>query len=100
IKGEFKNTKHNETDTKGKPVTLRYKDVADTTFSVVLANFSNEGYNSNITLAQVFWIENEKAQKLLIISSKPLTIKEHFLDIENARELRKRIKGLSFIEYE
>lgn len=103
IKGEFKNTKNDETDAKGKAVkavTLRYKDLNDTTFSVVLANFSNVGYASNITLAQVFWIENDKAQKLLIISNKPLTIKEHFSNIENARELRKRMKSLSYIEYE
>jgi len=100
IKGEYKNTKNNETDAKGKPVTLRYKDENDTTFSVVLANFSNVGYQSNITLAQVFWIENDKAQKLLIISNKPLTVKEYFSNIENARELRKRIKALPFIEYE
>ncbi len=100
IKGEYKNTKNEETDTKGKPVTLRYKDENDTTFTVVLANFSNIGYKSNITLAQVFWIENDKAQKLLIISNKPLTVKEHFNDLENARELRKRIKALPYIEYE
>jgi len=78
IKGEYKNTKKDETDAKGKAVTLRYKDTSDTTFSVVLANFSNVGYATNITLAQVFWIENDKAQKLLIISNKPLTVKEHF----------------------
>jgi uncharacterized protein YPO0396 len=100
IKGEYKNTKNEDTATKGKAITLRYKDASDTTFSVVLANFSNLGYNSNITLAQVFWIENEKAQKLLIISNKPLTIKEHFSNIENVRELKKRLKSLSYIEYE
>lgn len=100
IKGEYKNTKNDDATTKGKAVTLRYKDTADTTFSVVLANFSNVGYASNITLAQVFWIDNEKAQKLLIISNKPLTVKDHFSDIENARELRKRIKALPYIEYD
>lgn len=100
IKGEYKNTKNDDPNTKGKAVTLRYKDATDTTFSVVLANFSNVGYASNITLAQVFWIDNDKVQKLLIISHKPLTVKEHFSNIENARELRKRIKALPYIEYE
>ena len=100
IKGEYKNTKDDDTNTKGKAVTLRYKDTTDTTFSVVLANFSNAGYASNITLAQVFWIDNDKVQKLLIISHNPLTVKEHFSDIENARELRKRLKALPYIEYE
>lgn len=100
IKGEYKNTKSELANTKGTAVTLRYKDAADTTFSVVLANFSNTGYTSNITLAQVFWIENEKVQKLLIISTKPLTIKEHFANIDDAKELRKRMRALPFIAYE
>jgi len=100
IKGEYKNTKNEESETKRKAVSLRYKDANDSTFTVVLANFSNVGYSSNITLAQVFWIENEKSHKLLIISTKPLTIKEHFTNIEDARELRKRVKGFPSIEYE
>ena len=83
---------------KGKAVSLRYTNSTDSTFTVILANFSNIGYNTNITLGQVFWIENEKPQKLLLISSKPLTIKEYFTNIEDGRELRKKLKEHSFID--
>jgi len=95
IKGEFKNTKSDEADSREKAVSLRYNGSSDTTFSVIIANFTNEGYHESISLAQVFWIENEKPQKLLIIREKlPLSIKDNFSNIEDARELRKRMKDL------
>jgi len=103
IRGEYKNTKNEFSDTaekrKGKAVGLRYNDASDTTFSVILANFSNVGYSSNITLAQVFWIENEKVQKMFIISTKALRIKETFENIEDGKTLKQRIKNLPAIEY-
>ena len=97
IKGYYK-FERDEIDLKGKAVSLRYTNSTDSTFTVILANFSNIGYNTNITLGQVFWIENEKPQKLLLISSKPLTIKEYFSDIEDVRGLRKKLKEYSFID--
>ncbi|MEJ7682781.1 MAG: ATP-binding protein [Segetibacter sp.] len=99
IKGEYKNTKSEEADSREKAVSLRYNNSADSTFSVIIANFSNDGYRESVSLAQVFWIENDKAQKLLIIREKsPLSIKEHFSQIEDARELRRRLKELSNTE--
>jgi uncharacterized protein YPO0396 len=99
IKGEYKNTKSEEADSREKAVSLRYNGSADSTFSVVIANFNNEGYHESISLAQVFWIENDKPQKLLIIREKlPLSIKDNFSKIEDARELRKRMKDLSNTE--
>lgn len=102
IKGEYKNTKTEDSDLKDsreKPVTLRYNNASDTTFSVIVANFSNVGYHESIALAQVFWIENDKVHKLLIIREKlPLSIKEQFSNIEDAKELRKRLKELSHTE--
>ena len=97
IKGYYK-FERDEIDLKGKAVSLRYTNSTDSTFTVILANFNNIGYNTNITLGQVFWIENEKPQKLLLISSKPLTIKEYFSDIEDVRGLRKKLKEYSFID--
>lgn len=97
IKGYYK-FERDEMDLKGKAVSLRYTAAENSTFTVILANFSNIGYHSNITLAQVLWIENERPQKLLLISSKPLTIKEYLTDIEDVKELRKRLKEHSFIE--
>ena len=99
IKGEYKNTKSEEADSREKAVSLRYNGSSDSTFSVIIANFNNEGYHESVSLAQVFWIENDKPQKLLVIREKlPLSIKENFSKIEDARELRKRLKDLSNTE--
>ncbi len=99
IKGEYKNTKNENDLGKGKAVSLRYQNANDATYTVILANFRNTGYNTHITLAQVFWIEQDKHQKLLIISSNPLTINEHFTDFEDVRELKKKLKTFPNIEY-
>jgi uncharacterized protein YPO0396 len=101
IKGEYKNTKNDDSDLREKAVSLRYNNFSDSTFSVIIANFTNEGYHESVSLAQVFWIENNKPQKLLIIREKSaLTVKEHFSNIEDAKELRKRFtKELPGIEY-
>lgn len=99
IKGEYKNTKSDDTESREKAVSLRYNNAGDSTFSVIIANFSNEGYHESVSLAQVFWIENDKAQKLLIIREKqPLSVKEHFSNIEDAKDLRRRIKELAYTE--
>lgn len=99
IKGEYKNTKSDETDSREKAVSLRYNNANDSTFSVIIANFTNEGYHESVSLAQVFWIENEKPQKLLIIREKqPLSVKDNFSNIEDAKELRKRMKDLAYAE--
>jgi len=95
IKGEYKNTKNDDNDSRERAVSLRYNNHSDSTFSVIVANFTNEGYRESVSLAQVFWIENDKPQKLLIIREKfSLSIKENFSNIEDAKELRKRMKDL------
>jgi uncharacterized protein YPO0396 len=103
IRGEYKNVKNELSDAterrKGKAVGLRYNNENNITYSVILANFYNVGYFSNVTLAQVFWIENEKVQKLLIISTKALEIKENFENIEDVKILKQRMKSLSNIKY-
>ena len=99
IKGAYKSVKSDDTDTREKAVSLRYNGTNDTTFSIIIANFINDGYQESVALAQVFWIENGKAQKLLIIREKmPLSIKNDFSVIEDAKELRKRMKTLSNTE--
>lgn len=97
IKGYYKHEK-DEVNLKEKAISLRYQSDSDVTFSVVLANFNNKGYEQNITLAQVFWIKDNKPQKLLIISKKPLYIKSHFSNITDVQELRNRLKSESHIE--
>jgi len=103
IRGEYKNTKNEFSDgtekRKGKPIGLRYNNDSDTSFSVILANFRDLGYLVNTTLVQIFWIENDKVQKLLVISASALRIKETFENIEDGKSLKQRIKNLSNIVY-
>lgn len=97
IKGYY-SSKSDDLVTGGKSISLRYKDPLDTTFTVLVANFFNGGYNTNVTLSQVFWIENDKVHKIFLVSLKPLTIQEHFSNIVDPKTLRKKLKDLSFIE--
>jgi uncharacterized protein YPO0396 len=99
VKGEYKNTKNDDGESREKAVTLRYNRSDDSTFSVIVANFTNKGYQSSVSLAQVFWIENDKAHKLLLIREiLPFSVKEHFTGIDDARALRKKLKELSHVE--
>ena len=99
VRGEYKNTKNDDSDTtRERSVSLRYNDPKSATFSVILANFTNEDYHDSVALAQVFWIENDKVQKLLIIREKePLSIKDHFSDMKITR-VAKTFKGLRYTD--
>jgi uncharacterized protein YPO0396 len=91
IKGYYKHEK-DELSGKEKAVSLRYTSENDSTFSVILANFTNKGFDQDITLAQVFWMKDDKAQKLLLISKKPLTIKKHLSQFRDIPELKRKLK--------
>jgi len=90
VRGEFKKEKEEITKT-AKKVYLRPDDH---TYTVIIGNFYNQGYDENICLAQFFWIGKEgKVEKLLIISTTPLTIKEHFQHFGDINELRKNLRN-------
>lgn len=59
-----------------KPVALRDRN----TYSVVLGSFYNEGYDQEVTLAQVFWQKEATGQpsRFYIVSDADLTIRDHF----------------------
>ena len=89
VKGEFKKEKEEITKT-AKRIYLRPDD---NTYSVITGNFYNEGYGENVCLAQVFWIgADSKVEKLLIISSRPLTIMQDFSGFTDISDLRKRLR--------
>jgi len=89
VKGEYKKEKEEITKT-AKRVYLRPDD---NTYTVIVGNFYNEGYGEDVCLAQVFWIGNDgKVEKLLIISSSPLTITRHFSGFTDINDLRKRLR--------
>jgi uncharacterized protein YPO0396 len=90
VRGEYKKEKEEITKT-AKKIYLRPDD---NTHTVIVANFFNEGYQENICLAQVFWVKDGKVEKLLIGSSLPLGIKQHFSGFSEIPELKKRLKNL------
>lgn len=91
VKGEFKKEKEELTKA-AKKVYLRPED---NTYTVIIGNFYNAGYRENVCLAQVFWIGKEgKIEKLLLISSTPLSITQHFSHFHDINELRKKMRNI------
>lgn len=97
IKGNY-SSKSDELTNGSKAVTLRYTKAGEATFTAIVANFRNTGYETNISLAQLFWIENGGVRKLLLIGNEPLTIKEHLSGFTDAKELKKRLRANKSIE--
>jgi uncharacterized protein YPO0396 len=70
-------------------------------YSVLLAQFHNEGFAQTVTLAQVFWLADAKAQpnRLYVVADAPLEIARHFADFgADVGALRKRLRGLRNVE--
>ena len=95
VRGEYKKEKE-ETTKVAKKVYLRSDD---NTYTVVIGNFHNDGYNEDICLAQFFWIGKEgKVEKLLIIGTVPLTIKDHFGNFTDINDLRKKLRNTDGVQ--
>jgi uncharacterized protein YPO0396 len=80
-----------------KPVALRDKN----SYSVILGVFFNEGYNQEVTLAQVFWQRDPTGQpsRFYIISDSELSIAEHFSGFgTEISSLKKKLKELPHTE--
>lgn len=92
ILGEYK-TSQDEMQKSAKAVALRDKD----SFTVLLAQFENEGFNERYIVAQFLYISNAKVQKFFIASRDSLDIKKDFLDVnfKDIRGLKKYLRGLS-----
>lgn len=98
IKGYY-SSKSDELTHSSKAVSLRYAKPGEATFTVIIANFYNAGYDTHTSLCQLLWIENgSNVQKLLLISNEPLSIKEHFSGFADIRELKKRLRANPHIE--
>ena len=95
VKGEYKKEKEEVTKI-AKKVYIRPND---DTYSVIIGNFYNTGYGENICLSQVFWIGKEgKVEKLLIISSIPLNIAQHFSGFADINDLRRRLRNTDRVQ--
>jgi len=90
VLGYYK-SERNETTGKSKPVALRGQN----SYSVILGQFYNEGYDQSITLAQVFWMRESHGQpeRFFVGAEKVLTIKEDFANFgSEINTLRKRLR--------
>jgi uncharacterized protein YPO0396 len=94
VRGEYKKEQE-ETTRVARRVYLRDED----SYSVIIGNFRNEGYMEDVCLVQVFWTGREgKVEKLLLLSTAPLNIREHFSGITDPRELRRRLSKMDNVE--
>jgi uncharacterized protein YPO0396 len=73
IRGEHKKKRAEDTR-KGEAVYLRDEN----TYAVLLAYFFNEGFQQQVTLAQVFTIRNHKVDTFYLISSDSLSVERDF----------------------
>jgi uncharacterized protein YPO0396 len=95
VKGEYKKEKEEVTRI-AKKVYLRPDN---NTYTVIVGNFKNEGYNENVCLAQLFWIGKDgKVEKLLVIGTIPLTIRDHFSGFTDINDLRKKLRNTADIQ--
>ena len=91
VLGHYK-SERNEVGGASKPVALR----DDSTLSVILGVFRNEGFDQTITLAQVFWMKEAAGSpaRLYVGAERDLSIAEHFTSFgAEIPALRKRLKA-------
>ncbi len=91
VLGHYK-SERNEVGGSSKPVALR----DDSTLSVILGVFKNEGFGQTVTIAQVFWMKEAVGQpaRLFVGAERELSIAEHFTSFgADITALKRRLKG-------
>jgi len=91
VEGHFKSERNEVTGT-SRPIGLRDQR----TYSVILGVFVNEGFNEEVTLAQVFHQKDPTGQpdRFYVTASKPLSIDPDFADFgSDLNQLRKRLRA-------
>lgn len=76
-----------------RPVALRDHN----SYSAILGHFCNEGFDKQVTLAQVFWIKDGEGQpdRFYVVADVPLTIAEHFAGFgTDINDLKKRLRRM------
>lgn len=70
-------------------------------YSVLLGEFRNEGFDQTVTLAQVFWLKDPRGQpeRFYVVADRGLSIAEHFSGFgSDIAQLRKRLRALSGVQ--
>ena len=90
VQGYYK-SERSDTGHTARPVALRDHN----SYSVLLAVFGNEGYDQQVTLAQVFWHKDKQGQpaRFYLVAEDALTIREHLAHFNNdIKTLRKQLR--------
>ncbi len=70
-------------------------------YSVILAHFRNEGYDADVTLAQVFWFRDpqQPPQRVHVVADRSLSIIADFSGFgADINDLKKRLRGQPGVE--
>ncbi|HST83229.1 MAG TPA: SbcC/MukB-like Walker B domain-containing protein [Kineosporiaceae bacterium] len=92
VRGHYRSERNEATGT-SRPVALR---TSPATYSVLLGVFHNAGYDTTVTLAQVFWTKNTQGQpeRFFAVANDDLSITEHFADFgTEIAGLRKKLRA-------
>lgn len=92
VLGYYKSERNTE-DNQAKPVALR----DGSNYSVILGLFYNEDYDQTITLAQVFWHQENQAQpaRFFVVADQELNISTHFADFgQDMQRLKKQLRAV------
>jgi uncharacterized protein YPO0396 len=96
VLGHYK-SERGESGFAARPVALRELN----TYSVILGRFRNDGFQQDVTLAQVFWFKEVHGQpaRFYVIADEPLAISEHFSGFgSDINALRKRLRSMPRVE--
>jgi uncharacterized protein YPO0396 len=80
-----------------RPVALRDHN----SYSVILGRFRNEGFDQDVTLAQVFWLRELQGQpaRFFVVADTPLSVTEHFTKFgSDFNALKKRLRSMPRVE--
>lgn len=90
VLGHFK-SERGDTGLSARAVALRDQH----SYSVLLGEFHNEGFEETITLAQVFWFKDPRGQpeRFYVVADRTLAIADDFSGFADINQLRKRLRG-------
>lgn len=67
--------------------------------SILLAVFTNEYTQSEATLAQILWDQNDKTDQIYMVAKSDKNIREHLTDLGTSREMPKALRRRGFETY-
>lgn len=96
VLGHYKSERA-DTGYSARPVALRDHN----SYSVIVGRFRNEGFDQDVTIAQVFWIKELQGQpaRFYVVADLPLSVTEHFTKFgSDFNALKKRLRAMRRVE--